>query len=153
MASGVPSANGSATRAATTASSASSPRRRRARDLPYLRPLSDAAFRALLPRNPRPEFPRLLPESIRTGVVFYHDIGEAGLLLLRQLPRLDGLQRVPVHAPLRSPGPLAFPGHGHGHGVVEIVAPSGLEQQRYLDREHVAAAEAHEPVSLVVHQG
>src|SRR3712207_8422468 len=80
-ASGAPSTKGNAARPARTTSSASSPRRRRARDLPYLRPLSVVAFRALLPRNPRPELLGLPLESIQARVVFYHDVGPAGLLL------------------------------------------------------------------------
>src|SRR3712207_2837889 len=97
--SGAPSTKGNATRPASAASSASSPRRRRARDLPYLRPLSGVAFRALLPRNPRPELLGLLLESIQARVVFYHDVGPAGLLPGGQLARLYGRERALVHAP------------------------------------------------------
>src|SRR3712207_8146939 len=140
-ASGAPSTKGNAARPARTTSSASSPRRRRARDLPYLRPLSVVAFRALLPRNPRPELLGLPLESIQARVVFYHDVGPAGLLLGGQLARLYGPERVRVHAAIRGPGPLPLLRHYHGHRVVEVPAPPRLEQERYLDHEHLATAE------------
>src|SRR5215210_7997124 len=151
--SGAPSANGSAARAARTTSNAMSPRLRRDRDLPYLRPLSGVAFRALLPRNLRPELLGLPLESIRARVVLYHDVGPASLLLRRQLARLYCLEGDRIHAALGGPGPLPFPRHDHGNGVVEILSPPRLEQERYLDHEHLAAAEADQPVRLVVNEG
>src|ERR671917_372177 len=150
--SGAPSTKGNAMRPARTASSASSQRRRRARDLPYLRPLSGVAFRALLPRNTRPELLSLLLESIQARVVFYHDVGQAGLLLGRQLARLDGPEGAFVHAALGGPGLLPFLRHDHGNRVVEVLPPTRLEQERYLDHEHLAAAEADLPVRLVVNE-
>src|SRR5688572_15187805 len=79
------------------------PRRRRARDLPYLRLLPWAAVGSSLSHDHAPEIVCLLLESIQISIILYHQVGPPSLLLTRELPCLHGPQRRLVQAPLRSP--------------------------------------------------
>src|SRR3712207_1687828 len=124
--------NGSAARRPASKSSITTPRLRRGRDLPYLRLLSYATARTPLPEDPPPELLCLTFNSIEVPFILYHQVGPPGLLLTGELPRLYPPQRRLMHASFLHPHSPSLLRHHHSDGVVEILAPLGLEQQRYL---------------------
>src|SRR5919112_4172524 len=137
----------------TTTSNTRIARRRRARDLPYLRLLPWVVVGSSPPRDLAPEFVRLLPKSIQVSVVLYRQAGPRGLLLSGELPRLHGPERRLVQAPLRSPRPAPLFGHRDGHREVEVRPSICLEEQRYLDDEELRHGCLDTPVGLATHQG
>src|SRR5215216_1964870 len=73
-----------------TTSNTRIPRRRRARDLPYLCLLLYVAVGSPLPQDHASELGRLLAKSIQVSIILYHQVGQPGLLLSGELPRLYG---------------------------------------------------------------
>src|SRR5215207_1660714 len=139
-ASGTPRRNGSAARKTPSANSPRAMRRRRARDLPYLRLLLPYVIaRTPVPQESLPELFGLPPKFIQPPVVLYHQVGPPGLLFAGELPRLYPPQRLAVHTPLRRPRPPPPFRHRNRYGVVEGAAAAALEQERYLGDEEVGA--------------
>src|SRR5215207_6003834 len=122
-ASGTPRRNGSAARKTPSANSPRAMRRRRARDLPYLRLLLPYVIaRTPVPQESLPELFGLPPKFIQPPVVLYHQVGPPGLLFAGELPRLYPPQRLAVHTPLRRPRPPPPFRHRNRYGVVEGAA-------------------------------
>src|SRR5215207_6011546 len=153
-ASGTPRRNGSAARKTPSANSPRAMRRRRARDLPYLRLLLPYVIaRTPVPQESLPELFGLPPKFIQPPVVLYHQVGPPGLLFAGELPRLYPPQRLAVHTPLRRPRPPPPFRHRNRYGVVEGAAAAALEQERYLGDEEVGARGRYAPVGLAAHEG
>src|SRR5919112_5455457 len=127
-ASGSLRAKGRMARTPTTTSNTRIARRRRVRDLPYLRLLPWVVVGSSPPQDHTPEFVRLLPKSIQVPNILYRQVGTCGLLLTGELPRFHGPQRPLVHAPLRSPRPAPLFRDRDGYGEVEVLSPICLEQ-------------------------
>src|SRR5829696_9991969 len=124
---GTLNAKGRAVRITTTASNARSPRRRRARDLPYLRLLPWVDVGAPLPQDLASEIFCTLPKFIQVSVVSYDQVGPLGLLLTGELPGLYGPQRRLIYTPILRPRAAPFLRHRDGYRVVEVLAPVRLE--------------------------
>src|SRR5215210_3502321 len=117
-ASGTLRTKGRTARIATTTISTRIVRRRRARDLPYLRLLAGVAVGSPLPGDHAPESLCLLSEFIQVSIVLYDEVGVCGLLLAGELPRLHGPQRCFVETPLLRP--RAAPLFGDSDGDREV---------------------------------
>src|SRR5215216_3734838 len=146
--SGVSRMKGSAASRTASASKTKAPRRRRARNLPYLLFLPVYAT----VQTPLLELLGLLSKFIQGSVVLYHHVGPAGLLLAGELARLYSSQRLLVHTPLGGPRPPPLLGHGYGDRVVEFVAAPTLEQEGYLGHEEVGGGGRYAPLRLAAHQ-
>src|ERR671912_899823 len=151
-ASGTLRAKGRMARIPITTSNMRIPRRRRARDLPYLRLLPWIGVGSSPPRDLAPEFVRLLSKSIQVSIILYHQVGPPSLLLTRELPCLHGPQRCLVQAPLRSPRTAPLFRHRDGHREVEVPPPARLEEQRYLHNEDLHPRGLDSPVGLAAYQ-
>src|SRR5688572_29335159 len=151
-ASGILRAKGRMARIPITTSNTRIPRRRRARDLPYLRLLPWVAVGSSLPRDHAPELVRLLAKSIQVSIILYHQVGPPGLLLSGELPRLHGPQRRLVQAPLLRPRAAPLFRHRDRHREVEVPASARLEQQRYLHDEELRHRSPDTPVGLATYQ-
>src|ERR671914_971763 len=136
-ASGSLRAKGRMARTPITTSNTRIPRRRRARDLPYLRLLLWVAVGSSLPQDHAPELVRLLAKSIQVSIILYHQVGPPSLLLTRELPCLHGPQRRFVQAPLRSPRTARLFRHRDGHREVEVPPPARLQEKRYFHNENL----------------
>src|SRR5919107_478255 len=149
---GTLNAKGRAARITTTASNARSTRRRRARDLPYLRLLPWFVVGSSLSQDLASEILCPLPKFIQVSVVSYDQVGPLGLLLTGELPGLYGPQRRLVYTPILRPRAAPFLRHRDGHRVVEVLTPVCLEEQRYLHDEDVRYGSLDTPVGLATHQ-
>src|ERR671910_945619 len=118
-------AKGRMARTPITTSNTRIPRRRRARDLPYLRLLVWVAVGSSLPQDHAPELVRPLAKSIQVSIILYHQVGTPSLLLTRELPCLHGQQRRLVQAPpgIRRAAPH-LPQRTRG-GSMSATSPSG----------------------------
>src|SRR5215211_951804 len=116
-------AKGRMARTPITTSNTRIPRRRRARDLPYLRLLLWVAVGSALPQDHAPELVRPLAKSIQVSIILYHQVGTPGLLLTRELPCLHSQQRRLVQASLRSPRTAPLFRHRDGHREGEVPPP------------------------------
>src|SRR5215212_2143214 len=152
-ASGTLRAKGSMARTAMTTISTRMPRRRRDRDLPYLRLLSEVAVESSLPVDDAPEPLCLLSEFIQVSIVLYDQVGVPGLLLAGELPLLHSPQRCFVEAPLLRPRAAPHFGDCDGDREVKILAPARLEEQRYLHDEDLCPGGLDAPVGLALYQG
>src|SRR5215208_4597083 len=123
-------AKGRMARTPITTSNTRIPRRRRARDLPYLRLLVWVAVGTSLPQDHAPELVRPLAKSIQVSIILYHQVGTPGLLLTRELSCLHGQQRRLVQAPLRSPRTAPLFRHRDGHREVEVPPPARPQGRR-----------------------
>src|SRR5918992_6207312 len=135
-ASGSLRAKGRMARPPITTTNTRIPRRRRARDLPYLRLLLCVAVGSPLPQDHAPELVRLLAKSIQVTIILYHQVSTPGFLLTRELPCFYCPQRRLVQAPLLSPHAAPLFLQRDGHREVEVPAPARLEQQRYFHDKH-----------------
>src|ERR671920_2193987 len=149
-ASGTLRAKGRMARIATTIISTRTLRRRRARDLPYLRLLTEVAVRFPLPGDHAPEILCLPSEFIQVSIVLYDQVGVPGLLLAGVLPRLYSPQRRLVEAPLLRPRAAPLFGDCDGDREVEVLAPARLEEQRYLHDENLRPGGLDAPVGLAL---
>src|SRR5215217_4077341 len=151
--SGTSRRNGNARRTRARATSKTTPRLRRLRDLPYL-PLLGSFFAT--PRIPLPEHPlyqilRLLPEFIEILVVLYHHIRPPGLFFARELTILYRAALLLAHAPLLCPPPTSLLRHRDSHGNVELAAALALEEERYLGHEELRAGDPSATLRLLTH--
>src|ERR671920_54007 len=134
-ASGTLRAKGNMASTATSTISTRIARRRRDRDLPYLRLLGGVAVGSPLPGDRAPELLCLPSEAIQISIVLYDQVGVPGLLLAGELPRLHSPQRRFVEAPLLHPRAAPLLRDRDGNGEVEVLTPARLEEQRYLHDE------------------
>src|SRR5215211_7122845 len=146
--SGVSRMKGSAASRPASTTRTRAPRRRRARNLPYLLFLLTYATA----QTPLLELLGLLSKFIQCSVVLYHHVGPPGLLLCGKLARLYRSQRLFVHAPLGGPHPSPLLGDGDGDRVVEVTAAFALAQKRYLGHEEVGVGGRNAPLRLAAHE-